>query len=143
MALKREGVGIKMDSDLPHLVVVDDDLFSTGIVVYHLTVCLLSTTFCLFMFELSQKLLLLLKVSLESRSRFRLSKAGRSTDCSTIVLARKLHKNTKTCWTAELLFCLLVNLWYTVNEKVSILLCLTGGSDDCWTRRCISKTRHW
>ena len=39
MALKREGVGIKMDSDLPHLVVVDDDLFSTGIVVYHLTVC--------------------------------------------------------------------------------------------------------
>ena len=50
MALKREGVGIKMDSDLPHLVVVDDDLFSTGIVVYHLTVCLLSTTFCLVMF---------------------------------------------------------------------------------------------
>lgn len=39
MALQREGVGIKMDSFLPHLVVVDDDLFSTGIVVYHLTVC--------------------------------------------------------------------------------------------------------
>ncbi|CAB3985193.1 kinesin KIF16B isoform X2, partial [Paramuricea clavata] len=37
MALQREGVGIKMDSCLPHLVVVDDDLFSTGIVVYHLT----------------------------------------------------------------------------------------------------------
>ncbi|XP_028398515.1 kinesin-like protein KIF16B isoform X2 [Dendronephthya gigantea] len=37
MALQREGVGIKMDSGLPHLVVVDDDLFSTGIVVYHLT----------------------------------------------------------------------------------------------------------
>ena len=39
MALQREGVGIKMDSGLPHLVVLDDDLFSTGIVVYHLTVC--------------------------------------------------------------------------------------------------------
>ena len=38
MALQREGVGIKMDSGLPHLVLVDDDLFSTGIVVYHLTV---------------------------------------------------------------------------------------------------------
>ncbi|XP_031569292.1 kinesin-like protein KIF16B isoform X2 [Actinia tenebrosa] len=36
MRLQQEGVGIKMDSVLPHLVLVDDDLLSTGIVVYHL-----------------------------------------------------------------------------------------------------------
>lgn len=38
MRLQKEGVGIKMDSVLPHLVLVDDDLLSTGIVVYHLKV---------------------------------------------------------------------------------------------------------
>ena len=38
MQLLKEGVGIKMDSVLPHLVLVDDDLLSTGIVVYHLKV---------------------------------------------------------------------------------------------------------
>ena len=38
MRLQQEGVGIKMDSVLPHLVLVDDDLLSTGIVVYHLKV---------------------------------------------------------------------------------------------------------
>lgn len=38
MKLQQEGVGIKMDSVLPHLVLVDDDLLSTGIVVYHLKV---------------------------------------------------------------------------------------------------------
>ncbi|XP_048586357.1 kinesin-like protein KIF16B isoform X2 [Nematostella vectensis] len=36
MKLQEEGVGIKMDSILPHLVLVDDDLLSTGITVYHL-----------------------------------------------------------------------------------------------------------
>lgn len=40
MKLQQEGVGIKMDSVLPHLVLVDDDLLSTGIVVYHLKVVL-------------------------------------------------------------------------------------------------------
>ena len=38
MKLQHEGAGIKMDSVLPHLVLVDDDLLSTGIVVYHLKV---------------------------------------------------------------------------------------------------------
>ena len=38
MALRREGVGIKMDSLLPHLVLVDEDPLSTGITVYHLKV---------------------------------------------------------------------------------------------------------
>ena len=38
MKLQQEGVGIKMDSVLPHLVLVNDDLLSTGIVVYHLKV---------------------------------------------------------------------------------------------------------
>lgn len=38
MKLQQEGAGIKMDSVLPHLVLVDDDLLSTGIVVYHLKV---------------------------------------------------------------------------------------------------------
>ena len=41
MKLQQEGVGIKMDSVLPHLVLVDDDLLSTGIVVYHLKVCVM------------------------------------------------------------------------------------------------------
>ncbi|XP_073249049.1 uncharacterized protein [Porites lutea] len=36
MKLQQEGAGIKMDSVLPHLVLVSDDLLSTGIVVYHL-----------------------------------------------------------------------------------------------------------
>ena len=39
MALRREGIGIKMDSLLPHLVVVEEDPLSTGITVYHLKVC--------------------------------------------------------------------------------------------------------
>ena len=39
MKLQQEGAGIKMDSVLPHLVLVSDDLLSTGIVVYHLKVC--------------------------------------------------------------------------------------------------------
>ena len=38
MKLQQEGAGIKMDSVLPHLVLVSDDLLSTGIVVYHLKV---------------------------------------------------------------------------------------------------------
>lgn len=38
MKLQQQGVGIKMDSVLPHLVLVNDDLLSTGIVVYHLKV---------------------------------------------------------------------------------------------------------
>ena len=44
MKLQQEGAGIKMDSVLPHLVLVDDDLLSTGIVVYHLKVVQLALT---------------------------------------------------------------------------------------------------
>ena len=45
MKLQQEGAGIKMDSVLPHLVLVDDDLLSTGIVVYHLKVVQYHNTF--------------------------------------------------------------------------------------------------
>ena len=49
MKLQQEGAGIKMDSVLPHLVLVDDDLLSTGIVVYHLKVVQLALiTGCFF-----------------------------------------------------------------------------------------------
>ena len=50
MKLQQEGVGIKMDSVLPHLVLVNDDLLSTGIVVYHLKVVLLKFLFYLFIY---------------------------------------------------------------------------------------------
>ena len=38
MALKREGVGVVVDSDLPHLVCIRDNPLSTGVVLYHLQV---------------------------------------------------------------------------------------------------------
>ena len=38
LAFKREGFGIKMESDLPHLICVDDDILSTGVTLYHLNV---------------------------------------------------------------------------------------------------------
>ena len=39
LALKKhQGIGIRMDSELPHLVALEDDLLSTGILLYHLKV---------------------------------------------------------------------------------------------------------
>ena len=38
MALRQEGLGVVLDSELPHLIGIDDDLLSTGIVLYHLKV---------------------------------------------------------------------------------------------------------
>ena len=43
LALRAEGSGIVLDSDLPHLIGVDDDLLSTGLVMYHIKVCLTKT----------------------------------------------------------------------------------------------------
>ena len=38
LAFRREGFGVKMESELPHLVCVDDDILSTGVTLYHLRV---------------------------------------------------------------------------------------------------------
>ncbi|XP_068506858.1 kinesin-like protein KIF16B isoform X1 [Syngnathus scovelli] len=36
LALRKEGTGVVLDSELPHLLAIDDDLLSTGIILYHL-----------------------------------------------------------------------------------------------------------
>ncbi|XP_077428296.1 kinesin-like protein KIF16B [Vanacampus margaritifer] len=36
LALRKEGIGVVLDSELPHLLGIDDDLLSTGIILYHL-----------------------------------------------------------------------------------------------------------
>ncbi|XP_063222786.1 kinesin-like protein Klp98A isoform X2 [Bacillus rossius redtenbacheri] len=36
LALRKSGQGVVLDSDMPHLVSIDDDLLSTGITLYHL-----------------------------------------------------------------------------------------------------------
>ena len=39
LELRKEGVGVVLDSTLPHLIAVDDDILSTGITLFHLKVC--------------------------------------------------------------------------------------------------------
>ena len=36
LALRKEGKGVILDSMLPHLIGIDDDILSTGIMLYHL-----------------------------------------------------------------------------------------------------------
>nr|XP_046210432.1 uncharacterized protein LOC124038503 isoform X2 [Oncorhynchus gorbuscha] len=36
VALRKQGIGVVMDSKLPHLISIDDDLLGTGIILYHL-----------------------------------------------------------------------------------------------------------
>ncbi|CAH1792419.1 unnamed protein product [Owenia fusiformis] len=36
LALRKSGLGVVLDSDLPHLIGIDDDILSTGIMLYHL-----------------------------------------------------------------------------------------------------------
>ena len=36
LALRKEGMGVILDSELPHLIGIDDDILSTGIMLYHL-----------------------------------------------------------------------------------------------------------
>ena len=36
LALRREGMGVVLDSEIPHLIGIADDLLSTGIMLYHL-----------------------------------------------------------------------------------------------------------
>ncbi len=38
MALRKEGKGVVLDCQLPHLIGIDEDLLSTGIVLYYLKV---------------------------------------------------------------------------------------------------------
>ena len=44
MGFRYEGAGVKMESELPHLVCIDDDILSTGITMYHLTVSMSHTS---------------------------------------------------------------------------------------------------
>ncbi len=38
MALRKEGSGLVLDCQLPHLIGIDEDLLSTGIILYYLKV---------------------------------------------------------------------------------------------------------
>ena len=38
LAVKGEGVGVAVDSEVPHLVAIDNDVCSTGVMLYHLRV---------------------------------------------------------------------------------------------------------
>lgn len=38
LGLRKAGLGVVLDSDIPHLVGIDDDLLSTGVTLYHLKV---------------------------------------------------------------------------------------------------------
>lgn len=38
LALRREGSGVVLDSELPYLLCIDDDILSTGMKLYHLKV---------------------------------------------------------------------------------------------------------
>ena len=38
LALRKEGLGVVLDSALPHLIGIDDDILSTGIMLFHLKV---------------------------------------------------------------------------------------------------------
>lgn len=42
LGLRKSGVGVVLDSDMPHLIGIDDDLLSTGVILYHLKVTLLT-----------------------------------------------------------------------------------------------------
>ncbi len=41
LALRKAGTGVVLDSQMPHLIGIDDDLLSTGITLYHLRVKIL------------------------------------------------------------------------------------------------------
>ena len=45
LALRKAGTGVVLDSQMPHLIGIDDDLLSTGITLYHLKVTYLSIIF--------------------------------------------------------------------------------------------------
>lgn len=38
LALRKEGSAVVLDSQLPHLIGIDKDLLSTGVIIYHLKV---------------------------------------------------------------------------------------------------------
>ena len=42
LALRREGTGVVLDSDLPYLLAIDDNILSTGMRLYHLKVTVIS-----------------------------------------------------------------------------------------------------
>ncbi len=38
LALRKQGLGVVLDSELPHFIGIDDDILSTGIMLYHIKV---------------------------------------------------------------------------------------------------------
>jgi len=44
LGLRKSGLGVVLDSDMPHLVGIDDDVLSTGVTLYHLQVRIVEHT---------------------------------------------------------------------------------------------------
>ena len=44
LALRKEGMGVILDSELPYLLAIDDNILSTGMKLYHIKVHLRSRT---------------------------------------------------------------------------------------------------
>lgn len=62
VAVRREGMGLVLDSKLPHLIGIDDDILSTGIMLYHLKVGHANIIDCInFILPLQRKYTYLLK----------------------------------------------------------------------------------
>lgn len=62
VAVRREGMGLVLDSKLPHLIGIDDDILSTGIMLYHLKVGHANIIDCInFILPLQHKYTYLLK----------------------------------------------------------------------------------
>jgi kinesin family protein 16B len=45
LGLRKSGLGVVLDSDMPHLVGIDDDVLSTGVTLYHLKVGLAASSY--------------------------------------------------------------------------------------------------
>lgn len=52
IAVRKEGLGVVLDSQLPHLIGIDDDICSTGIMLYHIKVRLLVSLCYVFLLQI-------------------------------------------------------------------------------------------
>lgn len=51
LGLRKAGTGVVLDSDMPHLIGIDDNLLSTGVTLYHLKVIHLLYSFFSFIIQ--------------------------------------------------------------------------------------------
>jgi len=49
LALRSEGIKMTVGSELPHFIAMDNDILSTGVVIYHLQVCSINGDKCVCM----------------------------------------------------------------------------------------------